>query len=299
MRFSRSASTLGLAVLSVGLIGCEGALTLDILADAPAPQGQLTLAVDQIELVHSDGGVETFDVEQTLTIDSGGLTTTRLLSGETVRDGNYTGIRLRLQQDQSSYDPDVTDTVDALDLNLINNPAEANNQSFSVSEDEVTELSLKLGSFVSLSNTSDSGRNSQDFDPALELSRTADTRSVSFSLQGLSAFESVCASTVSGLPRLYIFSNFINQALDDVDGGANDPLRVLHAQPSTDDADTRSWRAPRLSSGTYRLALSCSDDDPAFNETVVFFCTSTQTLDSDTSVDLVANSTDASCPPES
>jgi hypothetical protein len=184
-------------------------------------------------------------------------------------------------------------------VNLTTNPAEASTQSYSVSEDDLTELSLNLGSFVGLSNTSDADRSSQDFNPALRLSTTADTRNVSFTLADLAAFDSVCASTASGLPRLYIFDNLVNQVLDDVDGGVNDPLRVLHAQPSTDEASSRTWRAPRLASGTYRLALSCSDDDPAFNDAVVFFCTSTQTLDTDTSVDLVANATDASCPPES
>lgn len=297
MRLYHPATTACTVLLGMGLVSCEGSLTLDILADAPAPQGELSLVVDQVELVHSDGGIESFDLEQTLTIDAGGLTTTRLLSGETVRDGNYTSVRLRLVTAESSYDPDTTDTVEALSLNIATNPAVANNQSFGVSEDEVTELSLNLGSFLSLSNTSDSSRSSQDLNPVLQLSNTGDTRSLSFTLDNLDAFESVCASPASGLPRLYIFANLVNQVLDDVDGGVNDPLRVLHAQPSSDEATSRSWRAPRLASGTYRLALSCSDDDPAFNETVVFFCTSTQTLDADASVDLAANSTDASCPP--
>lgn len=272
--------------VALACVACEGTLNLDLQADAAGLDRQLRLQIDRVELVHSDGGVESFDVDLRLNVGENGADPVRLLDGETLRDGSYDSMRLRLV----AADSEVEDDSGERAVNLLDSTPEADNLSIRISEDETTDITLHLASFASLPTDTEGA---QDLDARLSLVRNANSAALSLTLNAPLALADFCGNA-SGLPRLYLFSGS-NPTVDDLDGDAADALRVLAAESSSGSGFQRQWSLNRVPLGAYRVALSCDEDNPAAEETLSFFCTTDISLSADRTVALNSESEDANC----
>lgn len=280
----------GLSLLSA----CEGELTVDIQGDAPSSDGELTLKVDRIEFLHSDGNTQSFDLDETLSFDSNGLSSTNLLSGESLREGVYTEVRLRVIADDSSYDDDGDSGTDPLEISGSTITAVADNRTFRMRADDTESLTLHLASYASLP-LADADSTVQDFEPVMQLIRTDFAYALSVTLNAESALATYCADQVSRLPRLYLFDTDDSSANDDLDGGSDDAQRVVMVTTANSSIADRIWTLPRVAKGEYRIALSCDDDDPASDEDITFFCAADITVDSAGTVVLDDVTDDNSC----
>ena len=273
---------------------CEGSLYVEIQGDAPSVNGKLDLAFSEIEFVHEDGSSENFALDDTLRFDEDGLSLTTLLDGEDLPSGEYIQINLSVDADDSEYDHDGdadTDELDIEDGGTIT--ASLDDVSFDISDDEVTSLILHLATFSSLPTTDD---DEQQFVPVVRLSENSVSYDLSVTLTGDEAIRAHCADTDPQLPRLYIFDDSISTYDDDVDGDDDDPQRVVFADEEFTLDVSRQWLLPNLSAGSYRIALSCDDDDPSEEDGITFFCeTMLGSLSSATSIALDEKSSDAGC----
>jgi len=283
-------SLFSLALLSA----CEGQLSVDIQGDPPSVDGELSLQVDQITFVHTDGNSESFDLDETLVFDSNGLGSTNLLSGEDLREGIYTEVRLRFVADDSSYDDDGDSGTDELSISGSTITATADNRTFRMRADDTESLTLHLATFASLPST-DSDDTEQEFEPVMQLIRTEFAYALSVTLNADAALDSYCADQDDHLPRLYLFDTDDSASNDDLDGGSDDPLRVVVATSANTSTADRVWSLPRVASGDYRLALSCDDDDPASDEDITFFCAADISVSGAGSIALDAVTDDNSC----
>ncbi len=293
MRF-RSIGATALPTLTACLLlaACEGQMTLDLQADAPGPDGVLTLKLDGVELTHSDGNVERVSLDRELRIDADGLAPTRLLDGTELRDGDYTALALRIDPAASLYDADGDG--EGVALRSTNTTPAATNLSVAVREDDTAQVTLHLASFASLPAPAEDAPSTQLFTGRLRAGRTSDSYGLTLTLTAPEILSDQCSGLSDRLPRLYLYAGR-NALLDDVDGGSNDPLRVVHARELTSTTSDREWALSRVPGGGYRVALSCGDDDPALDETLVFFCSADFDLSEDRSLVLQDASGEDSC----
>lgn len=298
MTATRISPTLSRPLLSVfGLLllsACEGQLSVAIQGDAPSLDGELQLQLDQIEFLHSDGNTQSFDLDKTLVFDGDGLSSTTLLSGEELREGNYEEVRLRFVTEDSYYDDDGDADTDDLLISGDTITAVADNRSFRMRADDTESLTLHLATFASLP-TADSGSLFQEFTPVMQLNRTEFSYALSVTLNAQSALDSYCADRDDRLPRLYLFGTDDSPSNSDLDGAADDALRVVPASSSSSSVADRIWSLPRVAKGDYRLALSCDDDNPSASEDITFFCTAEISVDAAGTVVLDSETTDSSC----
>lgn len=285
-----------LIVLSIGLCtACEGALYVEIQGDAPSVNGKLDLAFSEIEFVHEDGSTETFDLDDTLRFDEDGLSLSNLLDGKDLPSGEYVAINLSIDADDSDYDHDGDADTDELDIMDGGTITVTIDDSFDISEDEITSLILHFATFSSLP-TSDDDDDEQELVPVVRLGDNTASYDLSVTLTGDTVISTHCADTDPQLPRLYIFDSESSGYDDDVDGDADDPERVVFADEDLSLEVSRQWLLPNLPSGSYRIALSCDDDDPSEEDGITFFCETTlESLDSATSIALDEQSSDAGC----
>ena len=179
------------ALLALALGACEGELNLDLHADAPSTQGELTLKLTGLTLTRSDGGTESFDLDREVSVGTAGLGITRLLDGVSIVDGRYDTAALQIDASQSRFDDDGDTATEALDLALLSGTG-SNNISFSISEDESQDVTLYLNTFASLpsaSGSSGAAAGSQSFGPVLSLAETATSRSLSLTLEAQSILD--------------------------------------------------------------------------------------------------------------
>ena len=275
---------------------CEGALYVEIQGDAPSVNGKLDLAFSEIEFVHEDGSSESFALDDTLRFDQDGLSLTTLLDGEDLPSGEYVQINLSVDADDSEYDHDGESDTDELDIQDGGTiTASMDDVSFDIADDEVTSLILHLATFSSLPNTDDDD-DEQELVPVVRLSDNSDSYDLSVTLTGDEAIGTHCADTDPQLPRLYIFDDAISTYDDDVEGDDDDPHRVVFADEDLTLNVSRQWLLPNLPAGSYRIALSCDDDDPSEEDGITFFCETTlDSLNSVTSIALDEQSSDAGC----
>ncbi len=276
------------------LSACEGQLSVDIQGDPPSVDGKLTLQVDQITFLHSDGNSESFDLDETLVFDSNGLSATNLISGEDLREGIYTEVRLRFVADDSRYDDDGDSGTDELPIAGSTITATADNRTFRMRADDTESLTLHLATFASLP-AADSDATEQELEPVMQVIRTAFAYALSVTLNAESALDTYCADQDDHLPRLYLFDTDDSSSNDDLDGGSDDALRVVVATRANTSTADRIWSLPRVASGDYRLALSCDDDDPATNEDITFFCAADISVSAAATIALDAVTDDSSC----
>lgn len=286
-------AVLSLACLTL-LSACEGQLNVDIQGDAPSVDGELTLKADQIEFLHSDGTTQSFSLDETLVFGSRGLTTTNLLSGESLREGIYDAVRVRFVADDSSYDDDGDAGTDPLEISGSTITAIADNRTFRMRSDSTESLTLHLATLASLP-TPETDSTAQDFEPVMQVIRTDYAYALSVTLNARAALDSYCADQDNHLPRLYLFDTDDSSTNDDLDGGSDDAVRVLVASSTNTSIADRTWTLPRVAKGDYRIALSCDDDDPATDEDITFFCKADISVSEAATVSLDTVTDDSSC----
>lgn len=269
-------------------------LSVDIQGDAPAPDGRLELAITEITFIHNDGGAERFSLDETLIFDQDGLSLTRLLNGEELREGNYNQIQLTVDADNSEYDSDGGSVSNALGLAGGTIVATANNRQIRIRDSESENVILHFSSFASLPTPED-GDEEQSLNPVMTMTRSAYSYDLSVTLASDETVSRHCSDTDNQLPRLYLFDTNSSDEDNDVNGASDDPLRVVFAQASTSANISRTWALENLPEGRYRIALSCDDDDPAQDDDIAFFCASTLDFSAATTIALDAASSDANC----
>jgi len=276
------------------LVGCEGTLYVDIQGDAPSIDGTLELDVTQIEFVHSDGSSYTYELDETLKFDEDGLSLKSLIDGTDLPEGYYETINLTIDAGDSEYDHDGDSSTDELDIDGSTITASITDHRFKISDGEIVSLILHFSTFASLP-TVDDDDDEQELDPVLTFSHAENSYALSVTLNGNDVISSYCADIDDQLPRLYLFDTDDSDSNNDVDGDDDDPLRVVFAQTSAQDDISRVWSLPNLRTGSFRMALSCDDDDPSEDDSLSFFCETTIDFTESTTVSLNSTSDDAGC----
>lgn len=283
-----------LLITALLLGGCEGTLYVDIQGDAPSVDGQLELEVTEIEFLHSDGTSYSYDLDETLKFDEDGLSLKSLIDGTELPEGYYDTINLTIDAGDSEYDHDGDSGTDERDIDGSTITASITDHRFKISEGEVVSLILHFSTFASLP-AADDDDDEQELVPVMTFSHAENSHDLSVTLEGDDIISSYCADTDDQLPRLYLFDTNDSDSNNDVDGGDDDPLRVVFAQSSSSENISRVWALPNLKTGSFRLALSCDDDDPSEDDSISFFCETAIDFSESTSVLLNTATTDISC----
>lgn len=282
------------ALLSLLLLGaCEGAVTVEIQGDAPAADGVLTLALEQLTLTRVDGGTQTFDLDQTLRLDTDGPTPLRLLDGETIGEGEYTAFAVRINALDSRFDQDGAGPDAERVISGSTVTATTDNRRVRIREDESISITLHLAGLPSLPQPG-IGEIEQVLRPQMDVARTDQSSPVTVTLDAPNALQTFCADVdpADKLPRLYVFTADDSTQNDDMDG-IDDARRVVLVSSTSNGV--RTWRLPRLPHDDYRLALSCDLDDPGRDESITFFCPVSTTVEGARTIVLDQDSPSLDC----
>lgn len=269
--------TLALAPAAFLLAGCQGSVTLDLNADAPAnPQvSSVPADIAGVEFQRADGGTEKLEFTsslQTDLIDVMDNDAVRLFTDESLPEGSYTGVRLLV---------DENDGAEVLRFDGTRFPLRVAEATYApvainVTEDESTRESLALTLDLRRSLSFNTDDNEYTLTPALRVVRADEAGQISGSIATACPF----GTSMQTGGAVYLFEGEDVEA-DDIGGAGTEPYATTAV--ITDFAQfTYSLRF--LPPGDYTLALTCNGniDEPATDEDVTFIRAANVTVDTDT-----------------
>jgi hypothetical protein len=246
---------------SLLLAGCEdGTLTLSV-TDAPVDKAtQVRVQFTEVELIKADGSTESFELSPVKNVDllnfSGGLSTP-LLDQVRVPDGEYQGLRLKVNAGNDADDSFLildTGAQEALLLPSANESLLTINQSFTVERREELALTVDFDLRKSVLEPSSDGE-PYELRPALRLVKDDDAGTI------FGTVPTDVASAAGCSPVVYVYSGK-DVTVNDV-GSAIPPLAsaLVKFNSVSDDFE---YRVAFLNAGDYTAAFTCDarDDDP-------------------------------------
>jgi hypothetical protein len=257
---------------SLFMASCEGTITTDLATEVPADPNirQVVAPFLGIEFQRSDGGTESIELTNAEAIDLMAYVIgdpIRLLTDEDLPEGNYTGVRLK-------FDPDDTDNAYVIDgigseRTLAIADGEYADMEFNVEEDESSSESLILTLDLRLSLSS----NDQD-----EFRLTPVLRSVPADQAGViqGTVTAACLSEDLGqnAPAVYLFEGE-DVTADDFDGEDAEPFATAPVSTQL------TYELRFIPAGSYTIALACSgiEEDPTTDDDLDFQATQNIELD--------------------
>lgn len=268
--------TTGLAMAMALLAGCgggssasgTGSMTLR-LTDAPVDSAaRVVVEFSGVELIHSDGGRETFDFETPRQIDLlalDGGETTLLLDGVTVDAGTYSQIRLMVNagatgsdsyielEDGGTY-PLYIPSGNQTGLKLVGG--------FSVPSGGSADFTIDFDLRKSVTLPAGLG-GSYILRPTLRVVQTPQTGQISGTVDASLATAADCS------PVVYVYSG-AGAEPDDV-GGAVEPVTTARVELDDGTGDY-VYTAAFLPAGDYTVAFTCdaADDDPEADDDLTY-----------------------------
>lgn len=267
-----------LALLSLLLAGCQGAVTADLATDPPAdPQvSSVTVDVQGLEFERSDGSTRKLEFTtaqrlELIELDANG-DAFRLFTNEALPEGSYTGVRLLIDTE----DTGTVSRSDGTQYPLQIGEGEPANVNFTVSKDKASreDLVLSLDLRRSLSFDTDTG----------EYMLTPRLRAVpagtAARIDGTVDQSCPAGTSLDSGGAVYLFEGHDVEP-DDVGSGI-EPYATTAVMTSLFDSQF-TYALRFLPPGDYTIALTCNgeDDDPTTNDDVTFVLASNVTLDDD------------------
>ncbi|MGI9246487.1 MAG: DUF4382 domain-containing protein [Steroidobacteraceae bacterium] len=267
----------GLALLPLALTGCEGSLTADLAAEAPADPSiaEVDVTLRGLEFERSDGGtvlVDFRDGEAVDLMDFIAGTPFRLFTDESLREGKYTGVRLAFEQ--GSDVSVVSSTGAQFDGRLEDGEFAA--VDFDVKKDRRSLETLTLTLDLRRSLVFDDAAGRYVLTPTLRSIRTDAAAQVT----GTIASACPAGSTLATGGAVYAFEGRGIEP-DDLDRQDAEPLATaqVELQPGL---GTPGFSLRFLPAGDYTLSLTCLGDidTPDVDEQLLFGRTVQVSLDS-------------------
>ena len=260
---SRLVVVLGAAAI---LTGCEGRVTIDMAADAPADPdiAQVQIPVRGVEFSKSDGTTETLEFRDTELIDFMDLLDgepVRLFTDEDVGDGDYTGVRLLIDEEE-----DATVTLaDGTAFPVAVAEGDYAPAAFSVEEEDSSSDSFTLSLDLRQSLSFDDDADEYTLEPRLRSVPSGDAAQISGNV-------TVTCPTGTSLAEggaVYLFTGEDATAVDRV--GDTGPFATTGLRISG-LAGTATYALRFLPGGDYTVALTCAGDldDPLTDDEVNF-----------------------------
>lgn len=270
--FGRRGLARAALVTAVGLLaGCEGEVTMDLGTELPADPGvtQVVANVRGLEFTTGSGGTETLEFTDSELIDfidladadDNGLL--RLFTGETLSEGNYTGVRLLFDEDR--LDDAFVTTSDGREFPLNVADADPASLSFSVDDNDSSSESFTLLLDLRKALRFDEDTDEYTLTPVMRAVNSEDMSRI----QG-NVSVSCPAGDDLGEGAIYLFDGR-DVAPDDIDGAGVEPFAT--APVFTSQAGASFFYALRyLPAGDYTVAVSCigNDEDPGEDEDLEF-----------------------------
>lgn len=253
-----------IAVVGFALCGCNGQVTVGV-TDAPIDNATaVVIQFEGVDLIGNDG-TERFDIDPPLRID---LLTLQgidreILLNESVPEGDYTAVRLRISADGSGNDSYV-DTVDdgriALEMDEDGESGLRVARTFSVEFNNDQDFTIDFDLRRSILEPSSDGEPYR-LAPTLRILNAASVGDVR-GIVDPSLVSNNCA------PAAYVFEGK-DQDPDDV-GGLGAPYNTGLVFQS--GANTWEYAVGTLRRGEYTVAITCEadQDDPESNDDIEF-----------------------------
>lgn len=267
---------LALAAAAFLLAGCQGSVTLDLNADAPANPQVSSVPVDiaGVEFERADGSSEKLEFTSNLRtdlIDVMDDNALRLFTNESLSEGSYTGVRLLVEQDDAAEVVRIDGTRFAL---LVAEGAYTPVE-ITVAEDESTRESLALTLDLRKSLSFDADANEYTLTPALRVVHTDEAGQVS----GTVAVTCPVGTSLQQGGAVYLFEGEDVEP-DDIGGAGEDPYATTTVVTGFAQA---TYALRLLPPGDYTLALTCNGDadEPSTDDDVEFVSPVNVSIDAD------------------
>jgi hypothetical protein len=261
---------------SVFMASCEGTITTDLATEVPADPNirQVVAPFLGIEFERSDGGTESIELTNAEAIDLMAFVSgdpIRLLTDEDLPEGNYTGVRLK-------FDADDTDNAFVIDgigseRTLSIEDGEYADIDFNVAEDESSSESLTLTLDLRLSLSA----NEQDEYHLAPVLRSIPTDQAG-AIQGIVTAACLSEDLGENAPAVYLFEGQDVTADDFDDGQDVEPFATAPVLLTTDQF---TYELRFIPEGSYTIALACNgaEEDPTTDEDLDFQATQNIELD--------------------
>lgn len=268
----RLAPVLALSVL----VGCEGAVNIDISATPPEDVESAILRIQTLRLNREDGTTQDIDLGSNFEIDAVDLSqgrTRSLISNEELSTGTYTGATLLLEAESDTLDSRlVLNDSSEVSLVLRSGSSLTAQTDFSVNEDDDTSVTLHLDLRSSLLIDANSAGD-RIISPRMRLIENGDAGSIAGNVDDQLLTDGGCDNDNN--PELgrvmYVFSGS-NITPEEIDGTVPDPITTALINRDAVNAD---YVAAFLPAGDYTVALTCSADldDPLRFDGILFVTT--------------------------
>jgi hypothetical protein len=254
-----------LAASSVFLLaGCQdGTLVLSI-ADAPVDEAtHVNLQIAEIELLKADEDSESFTFSPPRDVDllqfSGGRSTI-LLDGVRVPEGDYIGIRLTINSDESTAQSfvDLATRREPLFLPAANLDLATIDESFTIERRKELDLIIHVDLRQSVLPPENDGE-PFELAPVMRLIRTEDAATLAGTVSNALATASGCS------PAIYLFAD---EDAEPNDIGSNADIVASAKVDVSSVSGDFDYQIAFLDAGNYTVAFTCdaSDDDPRTDE---------------------------------
>lgn len=246
------------AVLGLGLTGCEGTFTGDLATDAPADPdiAEVRVSLLGLEFQKSGGDTTTLEFRAPEPVDLLEFAegeALRLFTDEPLPDGTYTGVRL-IFDDGDDVDGTVVDVAGGEFPLVLDDDGAYDEVGFTVTDDEnsshAVTLTLDLRQSLAFDETDD------------EYTLTPVARAVKSSkaarIAGLVTFDCADAEALERGGAVYLFAGS-DVVPDDLDGAGAEPHATTRVSRDAASGDF-SYTLRNLEPGDYTLALTCEGD---------------------------------------
>ena len=265
-------------VLGTLLAGCEGTFTIDLSTDGPADPAIADVQANLlgVELRKSDSTVTTLEFRDSESVDLRDLATAstplRLFTSETLRTGDYTGVRLLFD---SEVDAKVVDALGStFPLQLAGGNFAA--VDFSVVEDERSSETFSLALDLRQSLAFDDATDEYTLTPVLRIVPTVDAAQVT----GTVGVTCPAGSPVLESGAVYLYKG-TGVEPDDLDNAGVEPFATTRIVQDVASGGVLTYSLRFLPAGDYTIAFTCRGDADALgaNDDVVFGNTQNVSLD--------------------
>jgi hypothetical protein len=271
-----------LALIALGLAGCQGQVSVDLTGEKPADPAVRQVVADLagLQFAKSDGSTESLEFDASESVNFNGFQNGSLLTlftDEPLPTGTYTGVRLLFDTNTSGRF--VTDSL-ARRYPLLLAAGNYADFDFVVEKDKSARREITLTLDLRQSLSLDSATGVFTLTPVLRSVVSADAGIVA----GAVAVTCDVGTSLSQGGAVYLFRG-LNVVPDDR-GGAGDPPYATGALTLGSLTGQFSYRLLDLPPGDYTLAATCDGtlEDPATDDALVFRGTVNVTVASDTVV---------------
>ena len=263
----RGIALTALLAISALLVGCEGAVTVDLSTEAPARREiqQVVVSIVGLEFRTSGGGTQRLEFRDSTSfdlLDSVDGNPLRMFTDEELPDDQYTGVRLLFDTDDEGAQ---VVTLNGGVFPIVYADGQYADVNFEVDENDSSNESLVLTIDLRQSLTFDDDENEYTLTPVLRSVRTEDAGQIS----GTVTISCPGSSSLVTGGAVYLFRGE-DVTPDDVDRTGVEPFATTAVTNPV--GGTGGYTLRFIPEGDYTVAATCrgNEEDPADNDELDF-----------------------------